>query len=428
MLAGAGYVPAAQRANSSAMLAELRTRFGEESPSPDPEKLPLQAPLDSQRSSRESQRLRDETPKSNRDSMASRAAARRILRSSARDSNRAFEMELAMCLSRGAPSVSAFVAPQSNGGSSNSNSSSSSSRGTKKGPETAAPHSQVAVRAAETSALAPEPVIPQALPVGWRALRDKSGHAFYVRPDGGTQWEFPGEAQLAEQAVWYEAELKRRDEEAQAEVARFEAMLEKQELAEKHRQEEQRKAVKALEDEREAARLAIKAEQAAAAAIEEAERLSRAAAFAQAETQVAEARRARMQMQLAERDKAREAEAVRLQAERQAEAQNEALQQRRAREWRLQGRQGVAGLLDALRHAYGSNEAAAAEEVVSAALQFAHAHQIKHAKDLIKWNLIDALLLVLPGLTVEEHGSRWKEAVRQAADQVSAAPRPNRLY
>ena len=62
------------------------------------------------------------------------------------------------------------------------------------------------------------------------------------------------------------------------------------------------------------------------------------------------------------------------------------------------------------------------------ALQFAHAHQIKHAKDLIKWNLIDALLLVLPGLTVEEHGSRWKEAVRQAADQVSAAPRPNRLY
>jgi hypothetical protein len=313
-------------------------------------------------------------------------------------------------------------------GSSNSNSSSSSSRGTKKGPETAAPHSQVAVRAAATPALAPEPVIPQALPVGWRALRDKSGHAFYVRPDGGTQWEFPSEAQLAEQAVWYEAELKRRDEEAQAEVARFEAMLEKQELAEKHRQEEQRKAVKALEDEREAARLAIKAEQAAAAAIEEAERLSRAAAFAQAETQVAEARRARMQMQLAEREKAREAEAVRLQAERQAEAQNEALQQRRAREWRLQGRQGVAGLLDALRHAYGSNEAAAAEEVVSAALQFAHAHQIKHAKDLIKWNLIDALLLVLPGLTVEEHGSRWKEAVRQAADQVSAAPRPNRLY
>ena len=119
---------------------------------------------------------------------------------------------------------------------------------------------------------------------------------------------------------------------------------------------------------------------------------------------------------------------MRLQAERQAEAQNEALQQRRAREWRLQGRQGVAGLLDALRHAYGSNEAAAAEEVVSAALQFAHAHQIKHTKDLIKWNLIDALLTVLPGLTVEEHGGRWKEAVRQAADQVSSAPRPNRLY
>ena len=101
--------------------------------------------------------------------------------------------------------MSALVAPQSNGGSSNSNSSSSSSRGTKKGPETAAPHSQVAVRAAATPALAPEPVIPQALPVGWRALRDKSGHAFYVRPDGGTQWEFPSEAQLAEQAVWYEA-------------------------------------------------------------------------------------------------------------------------------------------------------------------------------------------------------------------------------
>eukprot|EP00900_Chrysochromulina_parva_P008345 jgi/Chrpa1/17511/Chrysochromulina_OHIO_Genome00003302-RA len=117
-------------------------------------------------------------------------------------------MELAMCLSRGAPSVSALVAPQSNGGgssNSNSSSSSSSSRGTKKGPETAAPHSQVAVRAAETPGLAPEPVIPQALPVGWRALRDKSGHAFYVRPDGGTQWEFPSEAQLAEQAVWYEA-------------------------------------------------------------------------------------------------------------------------------------------------------------------------------------------------------------------------------
>ena len=333
-----------------------------------------------------------------------------------------------MCLSRGAPSVSALVAPQSNGGSSNSNSNSNSSRGTKEGPAAAAPQTQVAVRAAATPAPAPEPVIPQALPVGWRALRDKSGHAFYVRPDGGTQWEFPSEVQLAEQAVWYEAELKRRDEEAQAEVARFEAMLEEQERAEKHRQEEQRKAVKALEDEREAARLAIKAEQAAAAAIEEAERLARAASIAQAETQVAEARRARMQTQLAEREKAREAEAVRLQAERQAEAQNEALQQRRAREWRLQGRQGVAGLLDALRHAYGSNEAAAAEEVVSAALQFAHAHQIKHTKDLIKWNLIDALLTVLPGLTVEEHGGRWKEAVRQAADQVSSAPRPNRLY
>ena len=36
MLAGAGYVPAAQRANSSAILAELRTRFGEESLTPDP--------------------------------------------------------------------------------------------------------------------------------------------------------------------------------------------------------------------------------------------------------------------------------------------------------------------------------------------------------------------------------------------------------
>lgn len=331
------------------------------------------------------------------DSHASRVAARRRERSE----SRSFEKDIESCLLNAhMPGIAEALAP--------------------------AP--------ARAPAPPPAPTAVAELPDGWQQLADEDGDRYYVRPDGGTQWEWPDRAAAAQQAAWSqaeaqrkEAEEQRKEAEAQAEVRRFEERLRLEEAAEKVRQADQKAAAERLQRERdelyEAARAMATAEQASIVV----ERDARAVEAAKAVCDFEQARREHAEARREQREQARREEWTALQSRRLQTPTDEATLQRQERESRLQGRQGCVGLLVALRAAYGSAEAAGAEPVVSAALAFVQAQRTRSIAELARFKLVEPLVAALPGLQGDAAAAeRLREALRKGAaahaEQPARAP------
>jgi len=259
------------------------------------------------------------------------------------------------------------------------------------------------------------------LPKGWDQLEDEDGDIYYVRPDGGTQWEWPDVVQAEKQAKWLEEEEQRIEEEAKAELESFAAKMRAEEEADKKRQAEQKEAVARLERERVEAYEAAMAAKKLAEAEAEAAEAARRAQVIQEEAEVMTKWRADVEAFYTQRNQAREQAAAELKARRAAEEGDEVRQARRELEIRLQGRQGCKGLLDVLREAYGSEEATNVE-VITAALSFVQAKRVRHVKEITKFRLTEAMVGALPGLDADATASRLREALQRVGETISTEP------